>query len=101
MTNDDLHEKEWDAQAEKKHSRRSGGNNRIEEDAKKLAEDNAMLAREVLLLKKEMNRLHYKVKSYNNQNRVVNAIINTVVIALLLVITYRLYATAIPHIPLK
>lgn len=85
---------DWDEaeEKEKSKSRRSDRNARTEQDIKAMASDDAVMAREVMQLKKELSRLHYKVKHYHNQTRVVNAIVNSVVVALLLAILYKLYA---------
>ena len=75
----------------RKHSRSGEISSKMEEELKALINDDAKLAREILLLKKELNRLHFKVKSYNKQQSTISAIVNSIVIGLLLVITYRLF----------
>ena len=67
----------------------------LEEEIRKVAEDDLQKAREIVMIRKELNRLHYKVKSYHNQSRIVNGIVQIVIVILLLVITYRLYTTDI------
>jgi hypothetical protein len=85
---------EWDEAEEKEKAkqRRSDRQARLEEDVKKIAQDDEAMAREIVLLKKELSRLHYKVKHYHNQSRVVNAIVNSVVVLLLIAILYKLYS---------
>jgi hypothetical protein len=92
-----------DGQSERRKSRRSSADRsaRMEEEVIKIANDDKALAREILLLKKEIGRLHYKVKNYNSQNRVINFVIAAVIIALLVVIAYRLYDVEIPHVKVK
>ena len=90
MKDDTTHDDE-SSSSRKRRSRNSEQSAKFEEDVKALAGDDAMIARELLLLKKEMSRLHYKVKTYHNQTRIVNGIINTVIIGLLLVIVYQLF----------
>ena len=86
-------EQEWDETEEREQAkqRRSERHARHEDDLKKMTQDEGAMARAVLLLKKEMSRLHYKVKHYHNQSRVVNAIVNSVLILLLLAVLYKLY----------
>ena len=85
---------DWDEADEKEKSkqRRNERHARLEQDVKKIAVDDEAMAREILLLKKELSRLHYKVKHYHNQGRVINAIVNSVVILLLIAVLYKLYS---------
>ncbi|HMP92995.1 MAG TPA: hypothetical protein PKD90_09010 [Phnomibacter sp.] len=75
----------------RRNSRQGEFNSRMEEELKALVNDETKLAREILLLKKELNRLHFKVKNYHKQERMIAAIVNSIVIGLLLVITYRIF----------
>jgi hypothetical protein len=63
----------------------------LEQEILKVSQDDMMRAREIVMIRKELNRLHYKVKTYHNQTRLVNGIIQIVIVILLLVIIYRLY----------
>jgi hypothetical protein len=99
MNNEDTPDQDWDQEDEK--PRRNGSRRRdrklmLEEEIRKVAEDDLQKAREIVMIRKELNRLHYKVKSYHNQARIVNGIVQIVIVILLLVITYRLYTTDIP-----
>jgi uncharacterized membrane protein len=75
----------------RRHSRSGEFSQKMEEELKAILHDETRLAREILLMKKELNRLHYKVKHYNQQQRLMGAIVNSLVIGLLLVITYRIF----------
>ena len=55
-------------------------------EAKDIAEKPELMAREILLLKKELNRLHYKVKSGFSDGRTATIIGQIVIIVLLGVI---------------
>jgi predicted RNase H-like nuclease (RuvC/YqgF family) len=77
----------------RRHSRHGEFSARMEEELKSLVQDETKLAREILMLKKELNRLHFKVKNYHKESRMISAIVNSIVIGLLLVITYRLFMT--------
>ncbi|CAN5732033.1 hypothetical protein BH10BAC3_BH10BAC3_41960 [soil metagenome] len=97
MNTDEIHDEDWDREDEKSNQSRSSRHRRdrkqaLEEDIIKVAKDDMLKAREIVMIRKELNRLHYKVKSYHNQTRITNAIVQLVIIALLLVIVYRLYA---------
>ncbi|MES2646313.1 MAG: hypothetical protein V4717_05520 [Bacteroidota bacterium] len=63
----------------------------LEQEIVKVSQDEMLRAREIVMIRKELNRLHFKVKNYHNQTRLVNAIIQIVIVILLLVIIYRLY----------
>ena len=92
--NDDQYlseEREEKNDVSRRHSRSGEFNSRMEEELKALVNDETKLAREILLLKKELNRLHFKVKNYHKQDKMISAIVNSVVIGLLLVITYRIF----------
>ena len=98
MNNEDIPDQDWDQEEEK--PRRNGSRRRerklmLEEEIRKVAEDDLQKAREIVMIRKELNRLHYKVKSYHNQSRIVNGIVQIIIVILLLVITYRLYTTDI------
>jgi len=76
-----------------KHSRRHRNNDeKFEEEVKQFTEDPAKLAREILSLKKELNRLHYKVKSYQESNRSLQIISAVITFILLGVIVAKLYS---------
>lgn len=87
---------ERDEESGRSKSRRRDRKLMLEQEIKKLAEDEYEKARELLMIKKELNRLHYKVKNYHNQTRIVNAVIQVVIVILLLVITYKLYTFDLP-----
>jgi hypothetical protein len=63
----------------------------LEEQVLNVAKDDIQKARELVMIRKELLRLHYKVKNYHNQTRLANGIIQLVIVALLLVVLYRLY----------
>lgn len=71
----------------------------LEQEVKKVYEDEMYKAREIVMIRKELNRLHYKVKTYHNQTRLVNAIVQLVMVALLLVIAYKLFTADLPANP--
>ena len=76
-----------------KHSRRHrNSEEKFEEEVKQFTEDPAKLAREILSLKKELNRLHYKVKSYQESNRSLQVISVVITLILLGVIVAKLYS---------
>jgi hypothetical protein len=84
---------EWD-QEEKPERHRSRSRERkqsLEEQVLNVAKDDIQKARELVMIRKELLRLHYKVKNYHNQARLANGIIQLVIVALLLVVLYRLY----------
>jgi ABC-type lipoprotein release transport system permease subunit len=86
-------EQEQEQEQEKKSSRRShrDGQEKFDQEVRLFTEDPAKLAREILSLKKELNRLHFKVKSYQESNRSFQLIFNIVIVALLAIITYRVF----------
>jgi hypothetical protein len=88
---DEAYSAEEMSELSRKHSRSGELSAKMEEELKSLVNDEIKLAREILLIKKELNRLHYKIKNYNKQQSTINAIVNSVVIGLLLVIAYRLF----------
>ena len=85
---------EWD-QEEKPERRRSNHHRdrkqNLEEQILNVAKDDHLKAREIVMIRRELMRLHYKVKNYHNQARMANGIMQLVIIALLLVILYRVY----------
>ena len=96
MNTEEIHDEEWEREDEKPNKDRSSRHRRdrklvLEQEIIKVAKDDMLKAREIVMIRKELNRLHYKVKSYHNQARVVNAVVQLVIVALLLVIVYRIY----------
>lgn len=87
----EVYSEEEKSEMSRRHSRSGEISAKMEEELKAMVTDETKLAREILLIKKELNRLHFKVKNYNKQQSTINAIVNSVVIGLLLVITYRLF----------
>ncbi|HSC55191.1 MAG TPA: hypothetical protein VLC98_16280 [Phnomibacter sp.] len=79
---------------EKKSSSRSSRDSqeKFEQEVHLFTEDPAKLGREILSLKKELNRLHYKVKTYQESNRTFQLIFNIVIVVMLSVIIYQLFA---------
>jgi uncharacterized protein YlxW (UPF0749 family) len=76
-----------------KHSRRHRySDEKFEEEVKQVSEDPAKLAREILSLKKELNRLHYKVKTYQESSRNLQIIVGVITLILLGVIVGKLYS---------
>ncbi len=76
-----------------KHSRRHrNSDEKFEEEVKQFTEDPAKLAREILSLKKELNRLHYKVKTYQESNRSLQIISTVITLILLGVIVAKVYS---------
>jgi hypothetical protein len=88
---EEAYSEEEKSELSRKHSRSGELSAKMEDELTSLVNDKTKLAREILLIKKELNRLHYKVKNYNKQQSTINAIVNSVVIGLLLVIAYRLF----------
>jgi len=97
MKIEETSEQDWEDQEEKpeRQPRRRDRKMMLEQEILKVSQDDVHRAREIVMIRKELNRLHYKVKTYHNQTRMVNAIIQLVIIALLLVIVYRLYTVDI------
>lgn len=91
---DEVYSEEEKSDLSRKHSRSGELSAKMEEELKSIVTDETKLAREILLIKKELNRLHFKVKNYNKQQSTITAIVNSVVIGLLLVIAYRLFLGA-------
>jgi hypothetical protein len=94
---------ENDGQSEKRKSTRNSSDRslRMEEEIARIAKDESLKARELVLMKKEISRLHYKVKAYHSQNRILNIVFNIITISLLLVIAFRLYDSEIPQVKIK
>lgn len=69
-----------------RHHRSDEDRRKSEEEIAAIAHDPEKLAREVILLKKELNRLHYKVKAGFSNNRKATTIGQVVITALLLVV---------------
>lgn len=67
---------------------------KIQEEIISFQQDETKMAREIILLRKELSRLHYKVKAYQNNNRTMAIVFNTIIIALLVVIVFKLYAAS-------
>lgn len=63
----------------------------LEEQVLNVANNDLEKARELVMIRKELLRLHYKVKNYHSQARLTNSIAQLVIIILLLVILFRLY----------
>ena len=93
MSND-AQDQEWD-QKERPERRRSNRQRErklsLEEQVMNVAKDDIQKARELVLIRKELIRLQSRVKSYQNQTRIANAIVQLVVVGLLLAILYKLY----------
>jgi ABC-type lipoprotein release transport system permease subunit len=85
---------EQQLEEEKKSSRRShrDGQEKFDNEVRLFTEDPSKLAREILSLKKELNRLHFKVKSYQESNRSFQLIFNIIIVSLLVIIAYQLFA---------
>ncbi|WP_416438825.1 hypothetical protein [Phnomibacter sp. MR] len=78
---------------EHKHDRHHrNSDEKFEAEVKQFTEDPAKLAREILSLKKELNRLHYKVKTYQESNRSLQIISVVTTFILLGVIVAKLYS---------
>ncbi len=71
--------------------RHRNSDERFEEEVKAFSEDNTKLAREIITLKKELSRLHYKVKTYQEKNRTFHFISNSIIIFLLALIAYKMF----------
>ena len=100
MNTEEIHDEEWEQEEEQGTKSRSSRRRRdrklmLEEEISKVAQNDMLKAREIVMIRKELNRLHYKVKSYHNQTRIVNAIVHLVIVLLLLVVIYRLYTVDI------
>lgn len=89
------HEEAWDSEDQPENRRRRSSRRdrrqNIEEQVLNVAKDDMQKAREIVMIRKELLRLHYKMKTYHNQARLSNAIIQLVIVALLVVILFRLY----------
>jgi ABC-type lipoprotein release transport system permease subunit len=91
MANEYSTEQEQEKQSSSRRHQREG-QDRLEEEVKLFTEDPAKLAREILSLKKELNRLHFKVKNYQESNRSFQLIFNLIIVAMLAIIAYRVFA---------
>jgi uncharacterized membrane protein len=69
-----------------RHRRSEEDRRKSEEEISAIANDPEKLAREVILLKKELNRLHYKVKSGFSNGRKATLIGQVIIVCLLLVV---------------
>jgi hypothetical protein len=63
----------------------------LEEQVNKVAQNEVEKAREIVLIRKDLLRLHFKVKNFHNQARVTNGILQTIIVLLLIAVLYRLY----------
>lgn len=72
-----------------KHSERS--QIKTEEELKTFLEDPTKLPKEIMLLKKELSRLHYKIKFYHQQERLGQLVIGSITLILLLIIAFRVF----------
>ena len=85
-------EPDWEEERpERRRSQHRERKQSLEEQISSVAKDDNLKARELVMIRKELLRLHYKVKNYHNQARISNGIIQLVIIALLLVVLYRIY----------
>lgn len=84
-----VEEQEKEQQPSRKHHRET--QEKFDNEVRLFTEDPSKLAREILTLKKELNRLHYKVKNYQESNRSFQLIFNIIIVTMLSVITYRLF----------
>jgi uncharacterized protein YlxW (UPF0749 family) len=62
---------------------------RFEQELLDFQKDESKMAREIILLRKEVNRLHYKVKTYQQKNYNLAIITTTLLLAVLSVIAYK------------
>ena len=88
-----MHEDQHTEHEHKSSRRHRNSDERFEEEVKQFTEDPAKLAREILSLKKELNRLHFKVKTYQESNRSLQIISSVVTLILLGVIVAKLYSS--------
>ena len=63
----------------------------LEEQVMNVARDDIQKARELVMIRKELTRLQSRIKTYQNQARISNAIVQLVIVGLLLAILYKLY----------
>ncbi len=96
MKTEENRDEDLEREDEKQNGSRSSRQRRdkkmmLEQEIVKVSQDEMLRAREIVMIRKELNRLHYKVKTYHNQTRLVNGIVQLVIVILLLVIIYRLY----------
>lgn len=83
-------EEELEKSSSRRHHREH--KEKFEEEVKAFTEDPEKLAREILSLKRELNRLHYKMKSYQESNRSLMLIFNILIMVMLMGIAYRVFS---------
>lgn len=98
MKNHESAQQDWD---QEKSTKRTSSRSRerklmLEEEVRRVAEDDMHRAREIVMLRRELARLHYKVKTYHNQSRIVNTVVQGLIVVLLAIILYKLYNPGTP-----
>lgn len=91
MSNEFQHDQESGRRSHRQQAHLDHGE-KFEAEVKAFTENPDRLAREILSLKKEMNRLHYKVKSYQQSNRRLQVISSVISLLLLVMIAYRVFS---------
>lgn len=87
-----MHTQQDTEQAHKHNRRHRSKDEKLEDEVRLFTEDPSKLAREILSLKKELNRLHYKVKTYQESNRSLQIISVVITFILLGVIVAKMYS---------
>lgn len=64
---------------------------RMEDEIRAFLKDETRMAREVITLRKELNRLHYKVKTYQQANKTMQTMYGVISLILLAIITYKVF----------
>lgn len=64
---------------------------RMEDEIKAFLKDETRMAREIITLRKEVNRLHYKVKTYQQANKTMQTMYGVITLILLSIITYKVF----------
>lgn len=64
---------------------------RLEEEVRAFLKDETRMAREIITLRKELNRLHFKVKSYQQANKTMQTMYGVITLILLAIITYKVF----------
>lgn len=64
---------------------------RIEDEIRAFMKDDTRMAREIITLRKEVSRLHYKVKTYQQANKTMQTMYGVISLILLSIITYKMF----------
>jgi hypothetical protein len=64
---------------------------RMEDEIRAFLKDETRMAREIITIRKELGRLHFKVKSYQQANKVLRVMYGVTSLILLAIITYKVF----------